>query len=234
MLAFDSVDPSKGSVIEGGVAPMLEGEEASGDNYYCGGCDTLLLKNVKSTAIQAMMFRCPGCKKINDKKFAVTRSPSDPNTHHEPGPKDEIPQAVHCSRCGKLLANFRGPVFEAEDPKVQIVLLDKSAGLVDLQCPCGAHTKISSDHFKGVGGVALISGRGMKFENQTVYLSGHVYKDCEFYRCTFVYAGGHCVLDNVRMTNCILHIDTMIYDAGHVETVMKIIQTIAKSLPRTA
>ena len=50
------------------------------------------------------------------------------------------------------------------------------------------------------------------FEDQTVYLSGNSYFDCEFRRCVFIFRGDYGPLSNCKFDSCIWHLDFLVHD----------------------
>lgn len=60
----------------------------------------------------------------------------------------------------------------------------------------------------------LLTHRGIVFENQTVYLTGHSYVDCAFRQCTLVLRDGpDAAFENCRFESCVWHVDLVVPNA---------------------
>lgn len=72
------------------------------------------------------------------------------------------------------------------------------------------------------------------FEDQTIYLSGHGYHNCRFFRCTFVVRESPPFMTGCHIECCIWHIDMLVHDHRHWENFIKIMAPmIHTSLPKS-
>ncbi len=77
--------------------------------------------------------------------------------------------------------------------------------------------------------VHLLRHDGVIFEDQTVYLTGNAYFNCEFKRCAFVVVGTpFSVLNGCKLEGCIWHLNVVLHDQqqamGFVEFLKNVVQ----------
>lgn len=75
---------------------------------------------------------------------------------------------------------------------------------------------------------------GCSFRNTTVYMSGNVFYDCKFFRCTLVVReGGIPSMVGCTVECCIWHLDLLVNDHHHWDSFLKVMGPLVRdSLPR--
>ncbi len=83
-------------------------------------------------------------------------------------------------------------------------------------------------------GLYLLGHDSVIFEDQTVYLSGNAYLNCEFRRCVLVVIGApNTALNKCTFSACIWHLNTLLHDESQVTELIRLLNDIAmKCIPR--
>lgn len=78
----------------------------------------------------------------------------------------------------------------------------------------------------------LLLHKGVTFEDQTVYLSGNAYVECNFARCTFVLRDAPFHIEGGKAEGCVWHLDLVVHDPAQLTALITFLQSsVAGSIP---
>ena len=69
------------------------------------------------------------------------------------------------------------------------------------------------------------------YEDTTVMLTGHAYRNCKFNRCTLVYRGSPVELIGCEFTNVVWQVDVLLHEQEQVDQMCDLLLDAKRGLP---